>query len=309
MKPHHPMACIFPMLGRDDLTDLAESIQRSGQREPIVIFEGKILDGRNTAAACEQIGIQPIYREYDRDTDGESPIRFVLDRNLERRHLTPSQKAAAATAALAFIDKAAAKAAADGAPAAPASKAKPDNVVAMPAPRPTAKELAESAQVSERTMQDALTVAKVEGPEGLQPVIDGKVSVSEAATAARAKKKTAAKEYPPKPDEKLNALRAEHEGKMKKIHGDNFARSFANGTILTTKADITEFLDLEPEAQKDIVEYIAQGWSVKKAIKFHNRDIALEDKISELILRANSAKNQKFACVVAGYQITIQPAK
>lgn len=294
------MACIFPMLAIEDLTDLAESIQRSGQREPIVLLEGKILDGRNTAAACELIGATPTYREYNPEKDGPSPIRFVLDRNLERRHLTPSQKAAAATAALDFIDKAAAKEAADAAPAMPAP---------APAPRPTAKELAEAAQVSARTMQDALTVAKVEGTEGLQPVIDGKISVSEAATAARAKKKTAAKADPQQPDEKLTAMRAEAEPKLKKLHGDQFARSVANGSTLTTLADLKEFLALEPEAQRDLIEYLALGWSVKKAIKFHTRSIDTGDTIEELILRANAAKGNKFDCIVAGFKITIQREK
>jgi len=39
----HPLADTFPMIGDDELRELAEDIQHHGLREPIVLFEGKIL--------------------------------------------------------------------------------------------------------------------------------------------------------------------------------------------------------------------------------------------------------------------------
>ena len=45
----HPIANIFPLLDENSPTFKAfvEDIEKRGQREPIWIFEGKILDGRN----------------------------------------------------------------------------------------------------------------------------------------------------------------------------------------------------------------------------------------------------------------------
>jgi ParB-like chromosome segregation protein Spo0J len=96
----HPIAGLFPLLAPTELNELAESIQRSGQRDDIVLFEGLILDGRNRFRACEIAKVKPRTRVFDPKTDGPSPLRFVLDLNLSRRHLTTSQRAAIAAEAL-----------------------------------------------------------------------------------------------------------------------------------------------------------------------------------------------------------------
>lgn len=42
----HPAANEFPMLSGDRLQELANDIQKNGQREPIIIYQKQILDGR-----------------------------------------------------------------------------------------------------------------------------------------------------------------------------------------------------------------------------------------------------------------------
>ena len=56
-----------------------------------MLFEDKVLDGRNRARACETAGIEPKTRVYD----GTDPAGYVLSANLHRRHLTASQRAMA----------------------------------------------------------------------------------------------------------------------------------------------------------------------------------------------------------------------
>jgi len=85
----HPIANIFPMMSDEELSELAESIESNGLRVPILLYEGKILDGRNRYQACESSGVKPEYTEFE----GDDPLSHVLDLNLHRRHLTSGQKA------------------------------------------------------------------------------------------------------------------------------------------------------------------------------------------------------------------------
>jgi hypothetical protein len=43
----HPLADIFPPMTKAELAALAEDIKANGLQLPIVLFEGKILDGRS----------------------------------------------------------------------------------------------------------------------------------------------------------------------------------------------------------------------------------------------------------------------
>lgn len=87
----HPAAQIFPMMSGDELYGLAEDIKTNGLKDPIILLDGKILDGRNRYAACVKIGIEPTVETYK---GRERPIDYVVSRNLHRRSLTPSQRAA-----------------------------------------------------------------------------------------------------------------------------------------------------------------------------------------------------------------------
>jgi len=87
--PSHPFADLFPMIDGPDFDRLVEDIRAHGLIEPVVLLDGKILDGRNRARACEVIGIEPVTRAFD----GNDPLQFVLSLNLRRRHLTASQRA------------------------------------------------------------------------------------------------------------------------------------------------------------------------------------------------------------------------
>ena len=91
MKAFHPIAEIFPLLDEIELEFLAADIVTHGLREPITLHpDGSILDGRNRARACERIGVEPTYTQWD---GRGSPVDLVLSLNLHRRHLTISQRA------------------------------------------------------------------------------------------------------------------------------------------------------------------------------------------------------------------------
>ena len=95
IKPH-PFAALFPELPLEELTQLARDIKERGQLEPIILYKGAILDGRNRYRACQIAGVKPRIEEFDAKATRRSPEELILSRNLRRRHLSVGQKAAIA---------------------------------------------------------------------------------------------------------------------------------------------------------------------------------------------------------------------
>lgn len=86
----HPAATLFPLMTNDEYEGLKQDIAENGQREDIVVWCGKLIDGRNRLRACEELQRQPVIAELDEDQD---PWKYVISHNLHRRHLTTSQRA------------------------------------------------------------------------------------------------------------------------------------------------------------------------------------------------------------------------
>ena len=94
----HPLSEIFPRMEDAGLAALAEDIKDSRLKEPIWLFEDKILDGNNRYRACLKISYrfkETDFRQFDPKTQGD-PLTFVVSANLHRRHLNESQRAAIA---------------------------------------------------------------------------------------------------------------------------------------------------------------------------------------------------------------------
>jgi ParB-like chromosome segregation protein Spo0J len=84
----HPLADIFPLLEGTEFEELVADIKANGLIEPIVVFEGKILDGRNRYRACLAAGVEPAFRPFM----GDDPSAYGISLNLRRRHLTAEEK-------------------------------------------------------------------------------------------------------------------------------------------------------------------------------------------------------------------------
>lgn len=102
MLPFHPYADIFPLIEGEEFAGLVGDLKANGLREKIVLFDGAILDGRNRYLAALSAGIladdelpadRPmLFQKHVPAVDGD-PLKFVLSKNLHRRHLDTSQRA------------------------------------------------------------------------------------------------------------------------------------------------------------------------------------------------------------------------
>jgi hypothetical protein len=100
----HPLADIFPLMEGEELDALVADIKKYGVREKIVLYEGKILDGRNRYRALQRLEGFPNYMTkgggriftlgnvtVDRSQITD-PVAYVVSKNVHRRHLTPEKK-------------------------------------------------------------------------------------------------------------------------------------------------------------------------------------------------------------------------
>ncbi len=91
MKAHN--ANRFPLMNKKEYKELKIDIKKNGLLEPIILFEDKILDGRNRYNACKELDVKIKTIEYK----GKNPLQYVISTNLKRRHLNESQRAMVAT--------------------------------------------------------------------------------------------------------------------------------------------------------------------------------------------------------------------
>jgi ParB family chromosome partitioning protein len=157
----HEYADIFPMLEGKELEALRADMDANGQINKIILYQGKILDGRNRYVNCKILDIEPETIEYT----GDDPIGLVLSLNLHRRHLTERQRAMVA-GRIANL-----------------SEGRPKNNSAN-LPSISQSEAAEQLKVSTRSVTDAVKVLKKGIPEVIAAVDSDKIAVSTAATLA-----------------------------------------------------------------------------------------------------------------------------
>jgi hypothetical protein len=165
----HPAAALFPMMPDNELAELAADIKAHGLLMNVVIYQGQIIDGRNRALACELAGVtmRTAILELPEDM---LPTEWVLSVNRNRRHLTPSQRAAIAVAALPLLEEEAKKRMVE------AGK----GVAIVPHLTGKSREKAASATgASPRYVQDAKTIQE-KAPEVFEQVKRGEKTIPEA---------------------------------------------------------------------------------------------------------------------------------
>jgi len=214
----HPAADMFPMMGETELAEMAKDIAENGLVDAIVLYEGMVLDGRNRLAACKLAGIEPRFAVID---NPRSPTMYVISKNLHRRHLTTSQRAAIAGEIMPMLAREAKQRMRAGggdhkSEAAKSGMAKcPDPILGKPAKKVqgTASAIAAKALgISEKTVRRA-AVVKETAPEEFEKMKRGETTLQNALRAAK-KKPAPAPEPAPPPNKRQQILNNAAKNKM-----------------------------------------------------------------------------------------------
>ena len=161
----HELANIFPLIEGREFDELVNDIREIGQREPIVLFDGKILDGRNRYRACKVAGVPIRSTAYS----GDDPVRYVISLNLRRRHLDETQRGMAAARLANIVN---------------GGDRRSTEFQSAHVRSVSQSSAAELLNVSRRTVQNAAAVLQ-HGVEALQRAVDaGEVSARAAAEVA-----------------------------------------------------------------------------------------------------------------------------
>lgn len=175
---YHPIANTFPLINGERFTELVETVKELGLLEPIVLYEDKILDGRNRYRACIAAEVEPRFVQYD----GDDPFGFVVAMNLARRHLDEAQRAMCAARVANMKHGGDRKSKIENQEAnwpLDQTEKKPE-----PQPKITLNKAAEQFNVSERSIKRARTVQEKGVPELAQAVDEGKVSLNAASAVS-----------------------------------------------------------------------------------------------------------------------------
>lgn len=95
--PLHPACAIFRRWSDEEYRQATESLSDIGQMEPIEIYEGQVIDGANRQAAIWDAGRGSEIRWKDVTNElvmkSITPEQYALAKNINRRHLSKSERA------------------------------------------------------------------------------------------------------------------------------------------------------------------------------------------------------------------------
>lgn len=255
----HPLSAAFPSMPEGEIEALAMDIEKHGQREPGVTLDGMVLDGWHRYLACKKAGRDFVCADFD----GADPVAFVISHNLHRRHLTASQRAAAVVSTTNW---------------------RPNGVkdsCRAAAAHLSNKQLAEKAEVSERTIKDAKTAERA----GLGDAVrEGLVSADRAAEIAKLPKarREKALSEPSKP--RVVIAERKFEKLYEEVKAELIAEREAKSDLADTARDLadklTAFEATEPDEQQ------------KEIMKLQKRIVRLEAEVERVTIARNDCQNK-----------------
>ena len=169
----HELGAVFHDMSVAEYESLKRDIETNGQLHPIILYQGKVLDGWHRLRACRELGKEPRCEPLPAGTD---PLHYSIGSNAERRQSKPSQLTISLVE-LWIAQEAAALNGGEGRSASPLSAAlmSINSKVKL-----TKAMLAKFAGVSERLAQQARRVVLDGAPEIISAVKAGTLSLERA---------------------------------------------------------------------------------------------------------------------------------
>jgi hypothetical protein len=296
--PPHPLAAMFPRPTPEEQRELTDHIRQHGLQEPMVLFQGKVLDGLSRQEACAHAGRESRYVKF---TDlspairAAGPLEFVIGKNLVRRHYTTIQRAMIAAELIPAFEKEALerrnanlKHVSASAPA-PLSKAQVGTNNGEIVRGKSAERAAKMLGVSTRIVESARRILK-KSPEKAAAIKAGTLTVGEASMDQAA-------------SQKMAALEAAHT-RIEKVCGKELADAARNKTRLRTAREALAFSsqgDREMRSQAGLIEL---GWPLRKAQKFKAKNLTKRSTLEDLFNRAASY-GFSLRVVIDGWEVNV----
>ena len=280
----HPLAKRMPEMEDTEFNLLKESIQRDGLLQPIVLYEGKILDGRHRYRACQELQIVAQFVKYR----GRTPATFVFGNNVPRRHLSVSEKLRLADLFLPDIQSEAQKRQVAGTLASTDAKGKTSEV--------TAKLIGVSPATVDRhrVIKRAIQRLEAAGRD------DAAWKVQEAAAKSVRSGAAAAKAAEMMLDAEPELL-----SRLRSILSPEEIRAIETGAVPLSTSDLRLWTAIDAEEARQINHLVfGHRWTVKQAVKFIREEIDQNTTVSELSNRCLAARG-KFEITINTFRITV----
>jgi site-specific DNA-methyltransferase (adenine-specific) len=274
----HPAADVPDLFDETALAELADDIKAKGLLQPITLYQGLLLDGRNRLLACERAGVEPRFVVYD----GDAPWGHAWSLNGPRRNETPERHLmnAARYKEGAATENAQKRQREHGgtAPGRPKSLSANLREVSHKA----ADDAAKLAGVSPRSLESASKVLKTGSPDLIAAVESGAVAVSRAAEIAKASDA----EVKRAEDAKKAAAKAQREAaEADKRARDEFRkateREKARADAEAKKAEVERQKRLEAEARAEAAEKATAALEEEKKRKEEKARAKVEAKAAK----------------------------
>jgi ParB-like chromosome segregation protein Spo0J len=266
----HDVAKLFPQMNPEDYEQLKSDIEQNGLREPIVLFDGKIIDGRQRHKACREVGVDPRFKEWDRKG---SLVAFAVSLNLHRRHLTISQRSMVAVEIKEMFEKEARE----------RQGTRTDLRANLRGSRAgkASEHAARIVNVSPRSVESANKVKRQGVSELVHAVKSGEVSVSTAATIAA---------LPPDEQTKVALIRDKKHirKKAQQVQEASQRNAATSDNVIQDFPDIARIiLDLLKQAAKFIQHQDVETVVTEFFRKFPLQDAHAEKELEEHIIGAS----------------------
>lgn len=212
---YHDLSTVFVSFeDTQEFDGIVDSIKQYGLFEPILMWQGCIVDGRHRHKACLKADVKPTYEYIPDDT----PFNVVLDRvvgaNLMRRHMTTGQRAMTA-AALANMTQA------DNQWSARENSTKH---------KKSNKDAADQLNISDYSVKTAKAI-KRDAPDLAEEVSKGNMTLNAADNERRKRKGLPENTNAPKP-------KSVDLDELMKIGGSNWDGNVAAGALVSTARDL-----------------------------------------------------------------------